>query len=71
MIQWLYKHYALTTIICIYYMGLVGFGTYQVFINITTIGAASATVYGTLMALPPAAISLIKWRLGKDNDEVD
>lgn len=68
MIKWLYDHYVLTGLISLYYMTLVGYGTYQVFRQVTEITASGATVYGALMALPAAAISLIKWRLGKDNE---
>lgn len=67
MIKWLYDHYALTGLVSLYYMMLVGYGTYQVFSQVTEITGAGATVYGTLMALPAAAVGLIKWRLGKDN----
>lgn len=69
MIRWLYDHYILTGIISLYYMVLVGFGTYQMFVDITAINGSAATAYATLMALPAAAISLLKWRLDKDNAE--
>lgn len=71
MIRWLYNHYALTGIISLYYMALIGYGTYQVFGNVTAISGAAATAYATLMVLPAGMVGLIKWRLGKDNDEVD
>lgn len=67
MIKWLYNHYALTALVSVYYLGLVGYGTYQVFSDPSAITAATATAYATLMALPPASIGLIKWRLEKDN----
>lgn len=67
MIRWLYNRYALTTLVAVYYMALVGWGTYQVFADVTAITGAAATAYATLMALPPASIGLIKWRLEKDN----
>lgn len=71
MIRWLYNHYALTGLIALYYMALVGYGTYKVFSDIAVISGSAATAYGTLMALPAAAIALIKWRLGKDNAQDD
>jgi hypothetical protein len=46
-------------------MALFGFGTYQVFNNLQDVSASVATAYATLAALPPAAITLIKWRIGK------
>lgn len=71
MIKWLYDHYALTGIIGLYYMVLIGYGTYQVFYDVSAISGASATAYATLMGLPAGMVGLIKWRLGKDNaDEV-
>ena len=71
MIRWLYNNYALTGIISFYYMVLIGYGTYQVFSQVTLINGASATVYGALMGLPAAAMGMIKWRLGADNAEDD
>tara|TARA_Y100001951_G_C11235881_1_gene237400 strand:- start:725 stop:949 length:225 start_codon:yes stop_codon:yes gene_type:complete len=67
MIKWLYDHYALTSLIALYYMVLLGYGTYMVFSQITEINPSGATAYAGLLGLPPAAIALIKWRLGKDN----
>jgi len=67
MIKWLYNHYALTTLVSLYYMALVGWGTYQVFSNVSAISGSAATAYATLMGLPAASIGLIKWRLEKDN----
>ena len=67
MIKWLYDHYALTALVSVYYMALVGYGTYQVFADVSAISGSAATAYATLMALPPASIGLIKWRLEKDN----
>lgn len=71
MIKWLYDHYALTAIVAVYYMTLVGYGTYKVFSDVAVISGSAATAYGTLMALPAAAIALIKWRLEKDNAKDD
>lgn len=67
MIEWLYRHYIVTSLIVVYYMTLAGYGTYQVFDNILQITSAGVTAYGALMALPPAAVGLIRWRIGKDN----
>lgn len=67
MIKWLYDHYFITTLIALYYMALSGYGTYQVFSQITEITGSGVAVYGTLMALPPAAVAMIRWRIGKDN----
>lgn len=68
MIKWLYDHYAITTMIALYYMLLAGYGTYQVFSQVTAITGSSVAAYGTLMALPPAAVGMIRWRIGKDNE---
>ena len=70
MIAWLYRHYAITAMIAFYYMALAGYGTYQVFSQITQVTAAGVTAYGTLMALPPAAVGMIRWRVSADNDDV-
>ena len=70
MLKFLYKHYLLTFLIVVYYMVLFGSGTYQMFFDISKISGGAATAYATLAALPPAAIGLIQWRLGK-NDRVD
>ena len=67
MIKWLYDHYALTGLISLYYMALIGYGTVQMFSDVSAISGASATAYATLMGLPAAMAGLIKWRLGKDN----
>ena len=69
MVKWLYDHYALTGFIALYYMVLIGYGTIQVFGDLSQVTGAVATVYGTLMGLPAAAAGLIKWRLGKDNGD--
>lgn len=71
MIRWLYEHYVITAAIALYYMALAGYGTYQVFSQIIEITGPGVTAYGTLMALPPAAVGLIRWRIGKDNDFQD
>lgn len=70
MILWLYKHYALTGIISLFYMILIGYGTLQVFADVSVISGPAATAYATLMGLPAGMVGLIKWRLSKDN-EVD
>jgi|GEM_PF-2770728 len=67
MIEWLYRHYIVTSLIVVYYMTLAGYGTYQVFSQIIQITGPGVTAYGTLMALPPAAVGLIRWRIGRDN----
>jgi hypothetical protein len=67
-IKWLYDHYFITTLIALYYMILSGYGTYQVFSQITQITGSGVAAYGTLMALPPAAVAMIRWRIGKDNE---
>lgn len=69
MVRWLYKHYALTGIISLYYMALIGYGTLQVFADVSAITAPAATAYGVLMGLPAAAAGLIKWRISRDNSE--
>jgi hypothetical protein len=69
MIKWLYDHYALTGIISLYYMVLIGYGTVQVFGDVSAITAPAASAYLGLLGLPPGAIGLIKWRLGRDNPE--
>ena len=71
MIRWLYNHYALTGIISLYYMVLIGYGTVQVFGDVSAITGSVVGAYGTLMGLPAAATALIKWRLSKDNVEPD
>lgn len=68
MIEWLYRHYALTGMIALYYMVLIGYGTVQVFGDLSNVTGPVATVYATLMALPAAATGLIKWRLKRDNE---
>lgn len=68
MIRWLYDHYALTGMIALYYMVLIGYGTYQVFSDVSAITGGAATAYASLMGLPAAAGAIIKWRLGKDNE---
>lgn len=70
MIKWLYRHYVITAAIALYYMILAGYGTYQVFSNILEVTGSSVTAYGTLMALPPAAVALIRWRIESDNDSL-
>lgn len=67
MIKWLYDHYILSGLLSGYYMALIGYGTVQVFSNLSIVSPSVSAVYATLMALPAAAVSLIKWRLGKDN----
>lgn len=67
MIRWLYDHYALTFCIVVYYMALLGYGTHAVFSQLNLVTPAVGTVYLGLLGLPPAAIGLIKWRIGKDN----
>jgi hypothetical protein len=47
-------------------MVLVGFGTYQMFINPELINGSSASAYLTLMGLPALIVGLIKWRFKKD-----
>lgn len=69
MIRWLYKHYAITGMISVYYMVLIGYGTVQVFSDIGAISAPAASAYLTLMGLPAGAVGLIKWRLSRDNSE--
>ena len=71
MIRWLYNHYAITGIISLYYMVLIGYGTVQVFGDVSAITAPAASAYLGLLGLPPGAIGLIKWRLGKDNELPD
>jgi len=66
-IRWLYEHYVITAAIALYYMTLAGYGTYQVFSQIVQVTGPGVTAYGTLMALPPAAVGLIRWRLKADN----
>ena len=60
MIRWLYKHYALTGLISVYYMVLIGYGTVQVFSDITAITSGAAAAYASLMGLPAAAGAIIK-----------
>lgn len=71
MIEWLYRHYILTTMISMYYMVLLGYGTVKVFGQLELVTAAVGTVYLGLLGLPPAAVSLIKWRMGKDNGRTE
>lgn len=68
MISWLYKNYAITGMIALYYMALLGYGTVKVFGQLELVTAPVGTVYVALLGLPPTAVSLIKWRLGKDNE---
>lgn len=69
MIEWLYRHYAITALIVIYYMALSGYGTYQVFSQIVEVTGPGVTAYATLMALPPAALGMIRWRIRADNHD--
>lgn len=68
MIEWLYDRYAITTAIVVYYMVLAGYGTWRVFESVATISGAGASAYATLMALPAAAVALLKWRISRDNE---
>lgn len=67
MIRWLYDHYVLTGAVSLYYMILIGYGTYQLFSDVSAITSGAATAYVALMGLPAAAGAIIKWRLDKDN----
>lgn len=67
MVKWLYNHYILTAAVSLYYMVLIGYGTYQVFSDVSAITGSAAAAYGTLMGLPAMAGAIIKWRLDKDN----
>lgn len=67
MIKWLYDRYILTGIISLYYMALVGYGTYMLFANPENITSAGSSAYLGLLGLPAAAVALIKWRIEKDN----
>lgn len=69
MIRWLYDHYALTGLVALYYMVLIGYGTMQMFADVSVITAPAATAYLSLMGLPAGAAGLIKWRLSRDNPE--
>ena len=71
MIKWLYNHYALTSSIALYYMVLLGYGTAQMFGDVSAITAPAASAYLGLLGLPPAAVGLIKWRLSRDNEFPD
>ena len=71
MIRWLYDHYILTSAVSLYYMVLVGYGTYQMFTDVSAITGNAAAAYGTLMGLPAMAGAIIRWRLGKDNDRTE
>ena len=68
MIDWLYKRYALTGFIVVYYMTLVGYGTYQVFSGIESVTGAGASAYASLMGLPAAIAGILKWRFKRDNE---
>jgi hypothetical protein len=68
-VKWLYDRYLLTPILGVYFMLLVGFGTYQMFINPELINGSSASAYLTLMGLPALIVGLIKWRF--ETDEMD
>jgi len=46
---------------------LLGYGTAQMFGDVSAITAPAASAYLGLLGLPPGAIGLIKWRLSKDN----
>ena len=69
MIEWLYNHYFLTAAISSYYMALVGYGTVQMFADISAVSASSATAYATLMLLPAAAAEFIRWRVDHDKSD--
>lgn len=66
MIKWLYDHYVLSGAIALYYMVLLGYGTVQVFSQLDLVTGPVATVYGALLALPPAGVGLMMRRLGHD-----
>lgn len=68
MIKWLYDHYALTGMIALYYMVLLGYGTVQVFGQLALVTAPVGVVYTALLGLPPASIGFMKWRLEKDDE---
>ena len=69
MIKWLYNHYALSGMIVLYYMVLLGYGTLQVFGNLDQITAPVASVYLALIGLPPAGIALLMGRLAMKNED--
>jgi|AntDeeMinimDraft_6_1070357.scaffolds.fasta_scaffold107224_1 hypothetical protein len=71
MIKWMYEKYAITFTIVVYYLTMVGYGTYQVFSQLDAITGPGVSAYGTLMLLPAAAVALLKWRVEKDNAESD
>ena len=71
MISWLYNHYILTAAVSLYYMVLIGYGTYQMFTDVSAITSGAATAYVALMGLPAAAGAIIKWRMEKDDDRTE
>ena len=71
MIRWLYDHYVLTGAVSLYYMILIGYGTYQLFSDVSAITSGAATAYVALMGLPAAAGAIIKWSMEKDNGHID
>lgn len=67
MIKWLYDHYILTSVISLYYLALIGYGTLRVFENPDSLTAPAAAAYATLMGLPAAIAGILKWRFDRDN----
>lgn len=67
MVKWLYDNYFIVSFICLFYLVLIGFGTYQMFYDITKITTAATVSYNTLMLLPAIVSGLLKWRVEKDN----
>jgi hypothetical protein len=69
MIRWLYDHYILTSVISLYYLVLIGYGTLQVFENPDSLTAPAASAYLTLMGLPAAIAALLRWRFDRDKPD--
>lgn len=64
MVKWLFDHYVLSSMIALYYMVLLGYGTVQVFGQLELVTAAVGTIYVALLGLPPAGVGLMMRRLG-------
>lgn len=66
--NWIKRHAAMTIAFVVWTLALVTWATVQVFGDSPPdIPAGTAAAYGALLALPPAAIALWKWRRDRND----
>lgn len=65
-LDWLYEHYFLTTLIVIVGISLFVAITLKVFFAPVDIPSGTVAAYGTFFAIFGASVALWKWRRGKD-----